>query len=326
MSTLSFAQLEQLWIGNGGSPTWAPVAAAVALAESGGNTEAVNPSDPYGGSFGLWQINGSHGPQGEATPAWSAQMFDPNTNAKQAVALSQNGRNWGPWKGDPVAAVQVGSSTPLPTQTLYSLLAKSGRSTGGLTASGGGAAAPIVLNTTADQAAGKPIPGACDDAVYLVNAGPFHLISQCQARALMGGALVAVGGLGMLVAVAIFVAAGFGRSGAAATAAQAIPGPAGAAVKAAKRRSGSRASSSSSRSSTGASSSSSSSRTPAPSRKQQRQADADRQELEDRRAEDARRRQSQADAARERREGFGGAERQGAGTRGHGGRPARRAA
>lgn len=82
------AQLQALWIANGGNPAYAAQAAAIAMAESGGNPDAINYSDPHGGSFGLWQINAVHG---------SLATTDPNANAAAAVAISNNGLNWYPW-------------------------------------------------------------------------------------------------------------------------------------------------------------------------------------------------------------------------------------
>lgn len=84
----TYAQLEGLWINAGGNPVFAPIAAAVAMAESGGNPDAFNASDPAGGSRGLWQINGVHGAQ---------STFDPMGNARAAVQISNNGSNWQPW-------------------------------------------------------------------------------------------------------------------------------------------------------------------------------------------------------------------------------------
>lgn len=111
---LSFVGLEQLWEEAGGNPTWAPTAAAVALAESGGNPDAQNLSDPAGGSFGPWQINGVHAPGGEASAAWIASIENPLTNAEEAVTVSGNGTNWRPWEEDPVAkAVIAGGNQPL---------------------------------------------------------------------------------------------------------------------------------------------------------------------------------------------------------------------
>jgi hypothetical protein len=80
----TYAQLEQLWINAGGNPQVAPIAAAVAMAESGGNPNAISASNDYG----LWQINSVHGAQA---------TLDIMANARAAVAISNNGQNWGPW-------------------------------------------------------------------------------------------------------------------------------------------------------------------------------------------------------------------------------------
>lgn len=97
---MTFSQLEQLWTQAGGPPSQAPTAAAIALAESQGNPTAINHTDPAGGSFGLWQINGVHAPGGSATSAssrpWVASMFDPLTNAQEAVALYES-QGFKPW-------------------------------------------------------------------------------------------------------------------------------------------------------------------------------------------------------------------------------------
>jgi Lysozyme like domain len=73
VATYPYSQLEGLWIQAGGPKALAPVMAAIALAESDGQSTAQNPS----GATGLWQINGNPFP-GDA--------FDPLTNAKMAVA------------------------------------------------------------------------------------------------------------------------------------------------------------------------------------------------------------------------------------------------
>jgi len=76
--------LEQLWEQAGGSSAHAFIAAEIAMAESGGNANAISPTN----DFGLWQINGSNG---------ALATLNPLQNAKSAVALSGNGTNWGPW-------------------------------------------------------------------------------------------------------------------------------------------------------------------------------------------------------------------------------------
>lgn len=81
MATESYAQLEQLWIQAGGDASLAPTMAAIAEAESSGNTEAENLTDNGGtqSSFGLWQIStGTHTP-----PA--SNWDDPLENAELAV-------------------------------------------------------------------------------------------------------------------------------------------------------------------------------------------------------------------------------------------------
>lgn len=83
-TTYNYAQLEQIWISAGGNPQAAATAAAVAMAESGGNPNAVSPTNDYG----LWQINIVHGSQA---------TLDVMGNARAAVAISNNGTNWGPW-------------------------------------------------------------------------------------------------------------------------------------------------------------------------------------------------------------------------------------
>lgn len=67
----------------------AEIAAAVALAESSGNDQAVG---DFGESFGLWQV---HRP---AHPQYSeACLRDPLCAAGAARDISQNGTNWQPW-------------------------------------------------------------------------------------------------------------------------------------------------------------------------------------------------------------------------------------
>jgi soluble lytic murein transglycosylase-like protein len=67
------------------------LAAAVAMAESGGNPNAVG--DLYlGGSYGLWQINSKAHPQYSV-----AMLFDPAYNARAAFEISKGGNDWSPW-------------------------------------------------------------------------------------------------------------------------------------------------------------------------------------------------------------------------------------
>lgn len=75
-------------------------AVAIALAESGGNPQSHN-ARPPDNSYGLWQINmlGSMGPERRAKFGISSndQLFDPATNARAMMMLSNNGTNFRPW-------------------------------------------------------------------------------------------------------------------------------------------------------------------------------------------------------------------------------------
>ena len=103
MANLSFGQLQTLWIQAGGSNATAPIAAAIALAESSGNPDAINPNDNHGtqSSYGLWQIsNGTHSP-----PIYNWQ--NPRVNAALAVAKYKSAGGWGPWGTYPQPALSI---------------------------------------------------------------------------------------------------------------------------------------------------------------------------------------------------------------------------
>jgi Lysozyme like domain len=65
------------------------LAAAVAMAESGGNAYAVGDG---GSSFGLWQIHSPSHPEFDAS-----RLLDPNYNAHAALLISKSGGDWSPW-------------------------------------------------------------------------------------------------------------------------------------------------------------------------------------------------------------------------------------
>ena len=96
---LSYAQLEGVWIdaaeprlGRAKAYALAPIMAAIAEAESGGQAGTYNPTDNNGTqtSYGLWQIsNGTHSPP-------SNNWADPSENAILAVGKYQGG-GFAPW-------------------------------------------------------------------------------------------------------------------------------------------------------------------------------------------------------------------------------------
>lgn len=65
------------------------VAAAVAMAESGGNPAAVGDE---GTSFGLWQIHVPAHPEFDAR-----ELVDARYCAQAALLVSHGGRDWTPW-------------------------------------------------------------------------------------------------------------------------------------------------------------------------------------------------------------------------------------
>jgi hypothetical protein len=74
---------------------------AVAMGESDLFTQAINPTDPNNGSFGILQINGIHfgnrfGPNGQYTMSQAA-AFDPQLAFLFSYELSNSGTNFSPW-------------------------------------------------------------------------------------------------------------------------------------------------------------------------------------------------------------------------------------
>ncbi len=90
--TLSFGQLESLWLSVGGPGNGVEVQAAeVAECESGGDPAAFNPS----GASGLWQILGQ---------VVAGDIFDPVINAENAVSKYEaSGNTWDQWVCKPTS-------------------------------------------------------------------------------------------------------------------------------------------------------------------------------------------------------------------------------
>jgi hypothetical protein len=209
----TYAQLEGLWINNGGPSAVAPVAAAIALAESGGCTAALNLTDNNGTqtSVGLWQVsNGTH-----SYPAsWSTAAG----NATEAVAKYKGAGNafspWGTYDSGAYKTYLNGSTTP-------DTSVPSGGAAGSATLTSA-TANPDCLWQFSGIGQGVPIIGSA------INSGTsFCILSKSEARAIVGGLLLAGSGVAALVGLVILAAAAFNRTGAAsavAQAASAVPG------------------------------------------------------------------------------------------------------
>lgn len=84
------------------SESKAKVAAAIAMAESGGNPKSHNTDSSTGdNSYGLWQINmlGTLGPARRAQFGLKSNddLFDPEVNARVMSEMSKQGQDFSPW-------------------------------------------------------------------------------------------------------------------------------------------------------------------------------------------------------------------------------------
>ena len=100
--SLTQSDLYTLAIGVGLTPARAKVAAAIAMAESGGDPNSHNTNAATGDdSYGVWQINmlGAMGPErrGQFGITDNSQLYDPQINARAMAKLSQNGGNFSAW-------------------------------------------------------------------------------------------------------------------------------------------------------------------------------------------------------------------------------------
>lgn len=99
MATLSYQDLFNLAVAHGFPDP--DTAAAVAMAESGGNPNARG-DVTIGGSLGLWQVYlSAHqeyavAPDPDGTLGTNA-LYDPDTNADAAFKISSGGTVWTPW-------------------------------------------------------------------------------------------------------------------------------------------------------------------------------------------------------------------------------------
>jgi hypothetical protein len=84
---LTLASLRQL-ARSAGFPD-VDTAAAVAMAESGGNPSAIGDG---GTSFGLWQIHLPAHPEVDRM-----RVLDPVYNAAEALRIARQGADWSPW-------------------------------------------------------------------------------------------------------------------------------------------------------------------------------------------------------------------------------------
>lgn len=98
-AVLSMADVEALWVRQGGRPSDAHVAAAVATAESGRRPAAVNGTNTDGSADGgLFQINTVHRVRFEQVTgaSYASGVYEVDANVRYAVHL-QAEQGWKPW-------------------------------------------------------------------------------------------------------------------------------------------------------------------------------------------------------------------------------------
>lgn len=98
---LATADIYQLALAAGLAPNAAVTAAAVALAESGGQVAVAGDEglvdDEWGPSVGLWQIRCRHDATGTGAPRDCSRLTDPAFNAAAMAQVSAAGTNWQAW-------------------------------------------------------------------------------------------------------------------------------------------------------------------------------------------------------------------------------------
>jgi hypothetical protein len=186
-TTLSYQQIENLWIQNGGPPSAAPIMAAIAEAESGGNTQSLNNTPSTGDySVGLWQINYFDGMLAGRTAEYgspSQLQADPNLQAKAAISLYGGGGGLSNWTTY--------------TSGAYKKYLNGANASAASAINGGGQ-----LGGYSGNPPGQTGCAAGSQGISL-SAGPISfgtgIGNACQIKALTGGLLIGLGGAVMIV-------------------------------------------------------------------------------------------------------------------------------
>lgn len=202
MATYSYAQLEGLWIQNGGSPAAAPMAAAIAEAESGGRSDVTSPNPDGGTNVGPWQIDTN----GVGKGLTVTQLQDPDVNASAAVQGSKNGTNWSDWQTYANGAYKAFLSTSTTPDTGGLPITNAAGAASAATPSGAGT--PCVLAWPTLNLVVTSVGGGC-------------LITKSAARGLIGGLCVGAAGIIGIAGLIILATSAFTQTGAGKAVAQA---------------------------------------------------------------------------------------------------------
>lgn len=117
---LTQQQISQTWVSCGGDPSMANVMAAIAMAESGGNPEAIGDTDTSYPSYGLWQIRSVHAGEipnffpSQGSNEW-ANPCD-NASAAWSVYKSQGLDAWSTYSSGSYRKYMPGGTSFIPSQ------------------------------------------------------------------------------------------------------------------------------------------------------------------------------------------------------------------
>lgn len=90
----SGAQIEQLWISEGGNPAKASIAACIVAHESSGNPGAESANPDGGTNVGLFQLDT---PGGKGAGYTVDELKNASLNVRIAIRASANGNDWSAW-------------------------------------------------------------------------------------------------------------------------------------------------------------------------------------------------------------------------------------
>lgn len=188
----TYAQLEGLWINAGGSKALAPVMAAIAEAESSGCSAAYNSS----GASGLWQVEPSNA---QYVPGGYGNIFNPADNAKAAVGVykAQGLDAWQTYTSGAYKGFVAGGTTPDTNVP--------GGSTAQTTSSSQGNPSTCVV-LVPNPVSGIPLIGD------LISSAGICLFTKTEARALIGGLILAAGAGATIVGLSILMVSALGHT------------------------------------------------------------------------------------------------------------------
>lgn len=221
MTQLSYQALESLWTSAGGKPELAPIMAAIAIAESGGNPSSLN-DNPHTGDYsvGLWQINYYGDMLADRTRAYGspqALRASPTAQARAAVSIynGQGLKAWTTYTSGAYKRYLQGSNYHGADP-----VGDTSSSSGGDGGSGG----------SGSDGSGGAASNAGDDCAWSLTlpvVGKTCVVSRHALNAGIGGFLMTGGVLISITGLIILAAYGFQRTGIldkAAQAASVVPG------------------------------------------------------------------------------------------------------